>query len=179
MEATKVMKTIVAALGISLVFLPAAAAAQDFQMPKTKYRMETCMQQAFKKQAGKVIRVELKMENDVPVYEFDIETEDGKAWDIECDALTARIVEIEEEVQATDPRFSSLAQVREDEARRTALTKHPGEITAVEYELEPDGSASYEFAIRQEDGTYFKVEVDVRSGEIVEAHPRLYEIGTE
>lgn len=173
------MKTIAAVLGASLAMLPSAVFAAEFKMPKTKYRMETCMLQAFKKHAGKVIRVELKLEDDVPVYEFDIETDDGKAWDVECDALTAKIVEVEEEVEVTDPRFSSLVQVREDEARRTAIEKHPGQITAVEYELEPNGSASYEFAIRQEDGTYYKVEVDVRSGEIVEAHPRLYEIGTE
>jgi uncharacterized membrane protein YkoI len=172
------MKTIIAAVGVSLL-LPGVVSAADFKMPTTKYRMETCMQQVFKKYPGKVIRVELKLEDNVPIYEFDVETEDGKAWDIECDALTAKIVEIEEEVQATETRFSALASVREDEARRTAVNKFPGEITAVEYELEPNGSASYEFAIRQEDGTFHKVEVDAKSGEIVEAHSRVYEIGTE
>jgi uncharacterized membrane protein YkoI len=141
------MKTIIAAVGVSLL-LPGVVSAADFKMPTTKYRMETCMQQVFKKYPGKVIRVEL-------------------------------IVEIEEEVQATETRFSALASVREDEARRTAVNKFPGEITAVEYELEPNGSASYEFAIRQEDGTFHKVEVDAKSGEIVEAHSRVYEIGTE
>ena len=32
-----------------------------------------------------------------PVYEFDIETPDGKAWDVECSTKTGKIVETEED----------------------------------------------------------------------------------
>jgi uncharacterized membrane protein YkoI len=50
---------------------------------------------------------------------------------------------------------------------------------AVEYELEQNGSASYEFDIEQQDGKHMKVEVDIQSGEIVEASAKLFELGSE
>jgi len=113
------------------------------------------------------------------VYEFDIETPDGKAWDVECDAKTSKVTEIEEEVKKDDPRFVALAKVTEEAAKATALAKHPGTVVEVEYELEPDGKASYEFDILEADGEEVKVEVDATTGKIVEVSYEIYQIGQE
>lgn len=155
------------------------AQAADTSFPKSKVGFEKCLSAALKEKAGTVVKVEYKMENHVPVYEFDIETPDGKAWDIECNSRTGKITEIEEEVSSVDhPAFKAKMKVSEADARSTALAAFPGEIVEVEYEIEPDGAASYEFDIKTKDGE-MKVEVDATSGKIVESNKELYQIGKE
>jgi uncharacterized membrane protein YkoI len=134
---------------------------------------------ALTKHDGKIVKVEFKSEKKTGVYEFDIETPDGKAWDIECDARTSKITEIEEEVKADDARFVALAKVSEADAKATALAAHPGSVVELEYELEPDGKASYEFDILEADGEEIKVEVDATTGKIVEVSYENYQIGQE
>jgi uncharacterized membrane protein YkoI len=116
----------------------------------------------------------------VPTYEFDIESSDGKAWDIECSGLTGKVTEIEEEVaSASDAQFAAKAKVTEEQARETALARHPGSVVAVEYEIEEDGAASYEFDIQTADGKEYKVEVDATSGKIAQESEEIYQIGKE
>ena len=168
-----------------LAFLAAAAGigqalGADTALPKTKVPLERCLGAALKVHAGGVVKLEMKVEKGVPVYEFDIESPDGRAWDIECDANTGKIVEVEEEVKsAADPQFAAKTKVGEEQARQTALARHPGEVVEVEYEIEPDGRASYEFDIRSAGGKERKVEVDATSGEIVEDNEEIYQIGRE
>jgi len=150
------------------------------QYPKTEFGMEHCLHAALAEKNGGVVKVELKMENGIPTYEFDIETPDGKAWDIECNTQTGKISEIEQEVKnADDPLFKAKLKVNEEQARKTALAAYPGEIVEVEYEIEPDGAASYEFDIKDKDGKEMKVEVDAATGKIVEANNELYQVGKE
>ena len=138
------------------------------------------MTAALKIDAGVIRKVEMKVEKGVPVYEFDIVSKDGRAWDIECDGNTGKITEVEEEVaSAADAKFAAKAKVDEKTARQTALARHPGEIVEVEYEIEPDGKASYEFDIVTTAGLEQKVEVDATSGEIVEDNQEIYQIGEE
>jgi len=145
-----------------------------------KAGLEKCLQAALALKPGQVIKVEAKTEKGVPVYEFDIATPDGKAWDIECNANTGKITEIEEEVaNAEAPAFKAKVKLSEADARKIALDAYPGEIVETEYEIESDGSASYEFDIRTKDGKEWKVEVDATSGKIVEANPEHYQIGKE
>jgi uncharacterized membrane protein YkoI len=154
--------------------------AADFRMSKTKVSMETCLKAALAKQPGTVVKLEFKIERGAPIYEFDIESKDGKAWDIECDANTGKITEVEQEVRnADDPAFKTKMKINEAEARKIALKAYPGEIKEVEYEIEPNGDASYEFDIIAKDGKEMKIEVDASTGKIVEASEELYQIGKE
>lgn len=167
-----------------LVVGAAASAAQPLtaqkQFPKTKVGLEQCLQSALAVHAGTVVKLEMKMEQGVPTYEFDIESPDGRAWDIECNARTGKITEVEEEVaSAAAPGFASKVKVAEGQARQTALARHPGEIIEVEYEIEPDGAASYEFDILGPDGREHKVEVDATTGQIVEDNEEIFQIGKE
>ncbi len=177
------MRSLLAAVPF-LVAGAAASAAQPLtaqkQFPKTKVGLEQCLQAALAVQGGTVVKLEMKMERGVPTYEFDIESPDGRAWDIECNALTGEITEVEEEVaSAAAAGFASKVKVAEEQARQTALARHSGEIIEVEYEIEPDGAASYEFDILGPDGREHKVEVDATTGQIVEDNEEIFQIGRE
>lgn len=138
-----------------------------------------CVKAALAKHEGKVVKLEMKSENKKPTYEFDIESADGTAWDVECDVKSSKIIEIEQEVKADDAKFKALAKVSEADAKATALAAHPGTVAELEYELESDGKASYEFDITEADGEEVKIEVDAATGKIVETHYEVYQIGQE
>ncbi len=141
--------------------------------------IETCLDAAVDTIPGHARKVEMKMEGDDPVYEFDIDAADGNTYNVECNAEEGFITEIEREVDANDAYFKSEAKISQKEARKKALAVHPGNITASEMEVGFDGSVTYEFDIQSKLGYEIKVDVDAVSGEIEEANIELYEIGAE
>jgi uncharacterized membrane protein YkoI len=143
-------------------------------------KFEKCMAAALQERPGQVVKVELKIEDSADVYEFDIRGMDGTDWDVECQAQDGVITEIEREgVNANNSLFKAKTKVDEKTAREIALAAYPGAITEVEYEIEPDGAASYEFDIDTELGHEMKVEVDATTGKIVEANREIWQIGLE
>ncbi len=138
-----------------------------------------CVVAALSKHDGNIVKLEMKSEQKTAMYEFDIESADGTAWDIECNVKTGKVTEVEQEVKADDVKFVALAKVNEADAKATALAAHSGNVVETEYELEPDGKASYEFDIEEADGEEIKVEVDATSGKIVEVSYEVYQIGKE
>ena len=141
--------------------------------------VETCLDAALDLIPGHPRKLEMKLEGDDPIYEFDIEAKDGNTYNVECNAEEGMVVEVEREVAANDPAFKKLAKISEKDAKQTALTFHPGEVIATEYELGFDGSVTYEFDIQTKLGYEVKVDVDAISGDIEEANIELYEIGNE
>jgi hypothetical protein len=71
--------------------------------------------------------------------------------------------------------FKEKARISLEEAKAIALKKYPGTIVETEFEIEADGSASYEFDIARKNGKEMKVEVDATSGKIVEANRELWQ----
>ncbi len=130
--------------------------------------------------AGTIVKVEGKTEDGRHVYEFDVRSPDGTQWDVECDALTARIVEVEQEVNApTDTPFAAKVKISLDSAKAIALAAYPGTVKEVEYEVEENGDATYEIDIVGADGTERKIEVDATRGNITENEAEHYQIGVE
>lgn len=170
-------------LGASIVaavfFANSAMAGHDTIKVKSYDSLGKCVKAALSKKEGTIVKAEFKSEKKRGVYEFDIESADGTAWDVECDAKSGKVTEIEEEVKADDSRFAALAKVSEADAKATALAAHPGTIAEVEYEIEPDGKASYEFDITEADNEEIKIEVDATTGKIVEVSYEEYQIGKE
>ena len=159
-----------ASLGLSTL-----AVADTSVPPKTKISLEAAQKTALAARPGKVVKVELKREKGQLIYEFDIEGE-GKAWDVEVNATTGKVNEIEQEVSsADDPLFKAKAKVSLEAAQKIALKKYPGTIKETEYEIEANGDASYEFDIVMKNGKEMKVEVDATSGKIVEASPEVWQ----
>lgn len=152
----------------------------DIKMPKTKVSMETCMNAALAKHDGEVTKLELKIENKVPTYEVEILAKDGKSWELECDANKGKITEEEQEVaNADDPLFKEKVKITLEQAKEIALKSSPGEIVEVEYEIESNGNASYEFDIKTDKGEV-KLEVDATTGKITEdKQAEVYQIGKE
>lgn len=158
------------------------AYAESPRLPKNQVGIETCILAAQAKHKGKMIKLEVKLEKNQPVYEFDIERPDGTIWDVECNGRTGKITEVEQEVKnADDPLFKAKMKITLEEAKQIALKAYPGEILgdAIDYEIEPNGDASYEMDIVMKDGKEMKVEVDAATGKIVEANQELYQIGRE
>lgn len=168
-----------ATLAAAALSLSAAQALAEQKHGGQKFSLEQCRAAVLKSHAGTIVKVEAKNEAGEVRYEFDVESDDGKSWDIECSSRTGKVVEVEQEVKAADGAFAAKAKMDEAKAREVALKKHPGEVVEVEYEMEPDGSASYEFDIRGADGKEHKVEVDATSGAIVEDNEELFQIGKE
>jgi uncharacterized membrane protein YkoI len=167
------------ALIATTFFANTAMADHDTIKPKAYDSLGKCVKAALTKHEGKIVKTEFKSENKKGVYEFDIESADGTMWDIECDAKSGKVTEIEQEVRADDAKFKAAAKVTEAEAKATALAAHPGTVVETEYELEADGKASYEFDILEADKEEIKVEVDATTGKIVEVSYEEYQIGKE
>ena len=168
-----------AALIAAAFFTSTAMAGHDTLKPKAYDSLGKCVKAALTKHEGKIVKTEFKSENKKGVYEFDIESADGTAWDIECDAKSGKIIEIEQEVKADEAKFKAAAKVTEAEAKATALAAYPGTVVETEYELEGDGKASYEFDILEADKEEIKVEVDAATGKILEVSYEGYQIGKD
>lgn len=149
-------------------------------MDKVTDSFEICMQQVLQQQSGQIIKVEKKHESGKLIYEFAIRGQDGLDWDIECVQGTGEIWEVEREVQnPNDPIFKSKVKIGEKAARKIVLEAYPGQIRKVEYEVESDGTAVYEFDIDMMDGREMKVEINAANGDVVEANQEIWQIGWE
>ena len=167
------------ALIIASLFSASAMAEHGGIKPNNSDSLGKCVVAALSKHDGKIVKLEMKSEKKTALYEFDIESADGTAWDVTCNVKTSKITEVEQEVKADDAKFKALAKVSEADAKATALAAHPGTVAELEYELESDGKASYEFDITEADNEEIKVEVDATTGKVVEVSYEVYQIGKE
>ncbi len=158
---------------VSLLIASPAIAANH------KGNMETCMKAALAKHAGTVISLEAEIENKKPIYEFDIKGNDGKEWEVECDAKSGKVTEEEEEVDAKDQRFASKAKLTLEDAKKAALAFQAGEVIESETSIESDGTLSYEFDIKTKDGKEIEVEIDAVTGKVQESEEEVYQIGLD
>jgi uncharacterized membrane protein YkoI len=144
-------------------------------------KMETCMKAALAKHPGEILTLEAELSSGKAQYEFDIKGKDGKEWEVECLAKTGKVIEEEQEVtNADDAAFKAKAKITQDEAKKTALAKFPGEIIESEFSIESDGNPSYEFDIQTKNGKEVEVEVDAVTGKLAEdTEEEIYQIGVE
>jgi len=165
---------------MSVLAVLMAATSFAFAADSNPHQFEKCMASALEERPGDIIKVEFKNEQGGHFYEFDIKGDDGADWDLECNAHRGLISEVEREVDSVNhPLFAAKAKVSEKEARVTVLALYPGTITDVEYEIEFNGAATYEFDVDTTLNQEMKVEVDAATGEIVEANREMWQIGLE
>ncbi len=144
--------------------------------------LEDCLNAASKIKSGDFVKVEFlnPSAEGMPTYEIEVRDSNGMEWEFMCDAQTGYIYEMEQEVDTSaDKRFAKQKKIGEEQARATVLEIYPGEIRETEYEIESDGSPTYEFDVVSSDGTEFKVEVDAASGKIIEVAVEQWQIGEE
>ncbi|HOY87549.1 MAG TPA: PepSY domain-containing protein [Methylotenera sp.] len=144
-------------------------------------KMETCMKAALAKHPGEVLTIEAEISGGKAQYEFDIKDKDGKEWEVECLAKSGKVIEEEQELaNADDPAFKAKAKITQEDAKKTALAKYPGDVVDSEVSIEADGSASYEFDIKTANGKEMEVEVDATTGKLSEdPEEEIYQIGVE
>ncbi|MDT8311706.1 MAG: PepSY domain-containing protein [Methylophaga sp.] len=66
--------------------------------------MEACLDSALDTIPGHARKLEMKMEGDDPVYEFDIQAKaDGQIYNVECNAEEGFVTEVAREADANDP----------------------------------------------------------------------------
>ena len=144
--------------------------------------IDACLEAANEIVHGSFVKVEFLDPSSEKIPAYEIEVRDGKGieWELMCNARTGRIYEIEQEVESIDnPLFASKSAMGERQAIEIALKLYPGVVEEVEYEIESDGSATYEIDLITDNGKEFKVEVDAATGAIIELSVERWEIGEE
>jgi len=56
-------------------------------------KMNDCIRTALERHPGAVLEVEMEQDDGRILFDIDIQGKDGKNWELECDAVTAEIVE--------------------------------------------------------------------------------------
>lgn len=158
-------------------FMFSVGSAVAMELPKTNVSMEQCLTAALERVPGRVKEVELSLEDGVPHYEFEI-VANGRETEVECNAMTGKIVEVEWENENMDvDAFLAKARVSPMQARKIALQRAPGKIVRMDLETTSTGLISYEFEVMTRDGSEIDVEVDAISGRVTETERDVYELG--
>ncbi len=59
--------------------------------------LEACIKTALERHPGAVTEVEVETEDGKNIIDVDVQGNDGKYWEVECDALTGAVIEDKEE----------------------------------------------------------------------------------
>lgn len=142
--------------------------------------IEKCITEIQKQKTGDLIKLEKLNAAGKAVYEFELRDVNGFEWEFMCDVNSGKIFEVESEVNSVNSlAFKRKMKVTEEDAKAIALKAYPGVIQEVEYEIEENGDATYEFDIVNAKGVETKVEVDAATGKIIEVAIEEWEIGEE
>ncbi len=142
--------------------------------------LEKCITAIQAQKTGELVKLEKLNIDGKTVYEFELEDANGFEWEFMCDVNSGKILETEYEVNSINSQaFKSKMKVTEGDAKAIALKAYPGVIEEVEYEIESNGDATYEFDIVNSKGVETKVEVDAATGKIIEVAIEEWEIGEE
>ena len=170
-----------------LLFLLSIFSMLSLSLRAQEIRLQACLDaaQSIKTPArpGDFTKVEYldPAEGGMATLEIELSDANGQEWEFMCNAKTGAIYEIEREAEsADDPAFKASMKISEQEAiaAAKAFVGEDAEVGEVEYEIESNGSASYEFDLNS-GGTEWKVEVDAATGEVIEVHVERWEIGEE
>ena len=145
-----------------------------------KDHLEGCLNAVKKGKPGNFVKVERLVFEGKPTFEIEVRDTQGNEWEFMCNADTGEVFETEREVESPDdPHFRSKMKVDLEAAKKKALERYPGTIVEIEYEIESNGDASYEFDIIDKSGRENKAEVNAATGEISEVAQELWQIGEE
>lgn len=142
------------------------------------HTLDNCIKAVKAAQAGDIVKLESLNAEGRTLFEFEVQDENGFEWELMCDPAQGKVIELESEAfSPASSRFT--AKIPEDDALRIALKRFPGVVEEVEYEVEENGSPTYEIDIIGKSGVETKVEVDGMTGKILEVYTENWEIGVE
>ncbi|MEC3883913.1 PepSY domain-containing protein [Halobacillus sp. HZG1] len=109
-------------------------------------------------------KVEKDKEDGVSVYEFEGQTEDGKEAEVEVDANTGEVLQVERGDDDSNETSAEDMKVTEEEAEKAAKEEASGsEMKNMEIE---DGHYEFEF---QDDSFEYEITVDGQTGEVTDS----------
>ncbi|SHE19715.1 PepSY domain-containing protein [methanotrophic endosymbiont of Bathymodiolus puteoserpentis (Logatchev)] len=156
------------------------AIGTSFSVQAADKGLDKCIAAIQAQKTGELVKLEKLNVKGKAVYEIELEDANGFEWEFMCDVNSGKVFETESEVSSVNSSaFKSKMKVTEEDAKATALKAYPGVIEEVEYEIEANGDASYEFDIVNSKGVETKVEVDATTGKIIEVAIEEWEIGEE
>lgn len=156
------------------------AIGASFSVYAADQGLEKCITAIQKQKTGEFVKLEKLNVAGKAIYEFELEDTNGFEWEFMCDVNSGKVFETESEVSSVNSKaFKSKMKVAEEDAKAIALKAYPGVIEEVEYEIEANGDATYEFDIVNSKGIETKVEVDAATGKIIEVAIEEWEIGKE
>jgi len=156
------------------------AVSASFNVQAADQGLEKCIAAIQAQKTGELVKLEKLNAEGKAVYEFELEDANGFEWEFMCDVNSGKIFETESEVSSVNSlAFKSKMKVTEEDAKAIALKAYPSVIEEVEYEIEANGDATYEFDIVNSKGVETKVEVDAATGKIIEVAIEEWEIGEE
>lgn len=121
---------------------------------------------------GQIVKVNKDLDDAVPNYDFTI-LKDNMEYDIEVDAYTGVIREVEQEPQETPTNTVDESKlIGESKAKEIALAQVPGgEVVEFEYEAD-EVVANYDITVRDSEYEY-DFELDAMTGEILKQEKEL------
>lgn len=168
-----------------------AGTAFAYVKSNTKYSQNQLQDIALSKIPGEVVGVKKDVDEDNMSlsYEFKIKDKNNMLNEIELDSKTGAIIDIEnynehkdndhedkkhDEYNSSDKNYNyedikANVKYSQEEAKKVALDKVPGEVIKVEEDIDTDNnSLVYEFKIKTNDNKIKEVEVDSKMGNIVD-----------
>ncbi len=110
----------VAAMGITPAILSAATTESQATLRKeAKISMKKARSIALKKAPGKISSAELERENGKLIYSFDIKTASKGVTEVNVDAMTGDVVDVQKESPAKEA-----AEKKQEAKEKTPVTKH-------------------------------------------------------
>lgn len=156
-----------AVMGISVLV---TAFAQDTS-PRDKKTanmlpLHQVVERALADYSGRLLEAERDQENDREIYEVEIVDEDGRILELDYDAFTGELLDVQEEHDAVyDMRRSGRILPLADILAR-ALRAQPGEL--LEADIDDEGGRNiYELNMAGEDGVHRELYFDAETGELL------------
>ncbi|MGI8641157.1 MAG: PepSY domain-containing protein [Pyrinomonadaceae bacterium] len=153
--------------------------------PQTRVTKEQARKIALEKVNGEIVEEEFEKENGKMVYGFEIKEASGKVMEVKIDAETGKIISVGQDDEDSDKNgddddddedgeenkthqaeLARQAKITMEQARAIASGKVQGQFLEEELENE-NGRLLYSFDIRNAEGKVTEVEIDAKTGEIV------------
>ena len=153
--------------------------------PQTRITKGQARKIALEKVNGEIVEEEFEKENGKMVYGFEIKEASGKVMEVKIDAETGKIISVGQDDEDSDKNgddddededgeenktnqaeLARQAKITMEQARAIASGKVQGQFLEEELENE-NGRLLYSFDIRNAEGKVTEVEIDAKTGEIV------------
>lgn len=140
-------------------------------IPNTAISREQAEDIALKLLGGRVLDTDFESDDGSAYYDIEVERESGSRVEVEIDALTGKVLEVEAyNADDTDDFDPGEGFVTLQDALAAAKAEVPGQLIHWEFEQD-DGGYDYDIVLRTAAGALMEVEVDAVTGLVDDVEP--------